>query len=95
MFTTTGLSFSGAAVERPCPPEPLRLVPAPSPSPEATAPDAERLLAARTDELLTAVPCAARPSTRFVHRDGPCRCFVGGPAPEFPPSAGVPVTAAS
>ena len=31
------------------------------------------------------VPCAARPSTRFVHLDGSCRCFVGGPAPEFPP----------
>lgn len=30
------------------------------------------------------VPCAARPSTAFVHRDGPCRCFAGGPAPEFP-----------
>lgn len=35
-----------------------------------------------------AVPCAARPSTQFVHRDGPCRCFVGGPAPEFPPTLG-------
>ncbi|HEY3438116.1 MAG TPA: hypothetical protein VGK35_10560 [Actinotalea sp.] len=35
------------------------------------------------------VPCAARPSTAFVHLDGPCRCFFGGPAPEFtaPPSA--------
>ena len=30
------------------------------------------------------VPCAARPSTRYRHFDGPCRCFVGGPAPEFP-----------
>ena len=29
------------------------------------------------------VPCAARPSTGFVHLDGPCRCFVGGPPPEF------------
>jgi len=29
-------------------------------------------------------PCAARPSTGFVHLDGPCRCFVGGPPPEFP-----------
>lgn len=37
------------------------------------------------------VPCAARPSTRFVHRDGACRCFVGGPAPEFPPTAGPPM----
>ncbi|WP_024285775.1 hypothetical protein [Cellulomonas sp. KRMCY2] len=32
-----------------------------------------------------AVPCAARPSTGFVHLDGPCRCFFGGPAPEFAP----------
>lgn len=31
------------------------------------------------------VPCAARPSTTFLHRDGPCRCFFGGPAPEFAP----------
>lgn len=31
------------------------------------------------------VPCAARPSTGFVHLDGPCRCFFGGPAPEFAP----------
>jgi len=30
-----------------------------------------------------AVPCAARPSTGFVHLDGPCRCFAGGPPPEF------------
>ena len=40
---------------------------------------------------LLAVPCAARPSTGFVHLDGPCRCFVGGPAPEFPPSDGLPM----
>ncbi|HWS57747.1 MAG TPA: hypothetical protein VN257_04350, partial [Actinotalea sp.] len=32
-----------------------------------------------------AVPCAARPSTGFVHLDGPCHCFAGGPAPEFAP----------
>ena len=32
-----------------------------------------------------AVPCAARPSTGFLHLDGPCRCFFGGPAPEFAP----------
>lgn len=32
------------------------------------------------------VPCAARPSTGFVHRDGRCQCFAGGPAPEFAPS---------
>ena len=33
-----------------------------------------------------AVPCAARPSTGFVHLDGPCHCFIGGPPPEFSPS---------
>lgn len=38
------------------------------------------------------VPCAARPSTGFVHLDGPCRCFVGGPAPEFAPSRPLPTT---
>ncbi|MFS0705981.1 hypothetical protein AB6N23_15830 [Cellulomonas sp. 179-A 9B4 NHS] len=32
------------------------------------------------------VPCAARPGTTLWHLDGPCRCFVGGPAPEFAPS---------
>lgn len=31
-----------------------------------------------------AAPCAARPGTGFVHRDGRCRCFTGGPPPEFP-----------
>lgn len=42
----------------------------------------------RTTTLeLAPVPCAARPSTGFVHLDGPCRCFVGGPAPEFAPMA--------
>ena len=41
---------------------------------------------------VVAVPCAARPSTAFVHLDGPCRCFFGGPAPEFatPPSTLLP-----
>lgn len=37
------------------------------------------------DELRAVVgplPCAARPHSGLVHRDGPCRCFVGGPAPE-------------
>lgn len=37
-----------------------------------------------------AVPCAARPGTALRHLDGPCRCFVGGPAPEFAPSGGRP-----
>ena len=36
----------------------------------------------------TPVPCAARPGTPFRHVDGPCQCFFGGPAPEFPPTAG-------
>ena len=39
------------------------------------------------DEVATgAVPCAARPSTGFLHLDGACRCFVGGPPPEFAPA---------
>lgn len=38
-----------------------------------------------TDAGRTSVPCAARPSTGFWHLDGPCRCFFGGPAPEFVP----------
>lgn len=37
------------------------------------------------DPGFTSVPCAARPSTGFWHLDGPCRCFFGGPAPEFVP----------
>ncbi|MFC8191951.1 hypothetical protein ACFUMH_09860 [Cellulomonas sp. NPDC057328] len=32
------------------------------------------------------VPCVARPGTTLWHLDGPCRCFVGGPPPEFAPS---------
>jgi len=36
------------------------------------------------------VPCAARPGTPFRHLDGRCQCFFGGPAPEFPPTAGSP-----
>lgn len=39
---------------------------------------------ATADEGAEGVPCAARPSTRYRHLDGPCQCFVGGPAPEFP-----------
>ena len=39
--------------------------------------------------LPAAVPCAARPSTGFVHPDGACRCFVGGPPPEFAPSIAI------
>lgn len=27
-------------------------------------------------------PCVARPHANLVHRDGACRCFTGGPAPE-------------
>lgn len=40
---------------------------------------------ATTRDDADGVPCAARPSTRYRHLDGPCRCFVGGPAPEFGP----------
>lgn len=39
----------------------------------------------RTADDVVVVPCAARPSTGFVHLDGPCRCFAGGPPPEFAP----------
>ena len=35
------------------------------------------------------VPCAARPSTAFVHLDGPCRCFVRGPRPQLAPAWGL------
>jgi hypothetical protein len=27
------------------------------------------------------VPCVAHPCAGLVHVDGPCQCFVGGPAP--------------
>ncbi|MGW6130157.1 hypothetical protein ACWFNE_09040 [Cellulomonas sp. NPDC055163] len=30
-----------------------------------------------------AVPCAARPYASLVHTDGACRCFTGGPPPEY------------
>lgn len=51
------------------------LVAAHAPAPAAVHPEAR-----------VAVPCAARPATGYRHYDGPCRCFVGGPAPEFPPA---------
>lgn len=35
------------------------------------------------EERSKPVPCAARPSTNFVHLNGPCNCFFGGEAPEF------------
>lgn len=38
----------------------------------------------------TGIPCVARPGTAFRHLDGPCQCFIGGPAPQFGPSQGVP-----
>ncbi len=44
------------------------------------------LAVGRAPEARRGVPCAARPSTRFRHLDGPCRCFVGGPPPEYPPA---------
>ena len=28
-------------------------------------------------------PCPAHPGTRYVHLDGACGCFYGGPAPEM------------
>ncbi|UCN14847.1 MULTISPECIES: hypothetical protein [Cellulomonas] len=37
-----------------------------------------------------AVPCAARPGTPLHHPDGACRCFAGGPRPEFLPTGGAP-----
>lgn len=51
-------------------------------------PDARPLRDER--DTATPVPCAARPGTPFRHVDGPCQCFFGGPAPEFPPTAGSP-----
>lgn len=30
-------------------------------------------------------PCAAHPHSGLMHFDGTCRCFFGGPAPEFAP----------
>lgn len=32
-------------------------------------------------------PCVASPDRGLVHKDGPCTCFVGGPAPEWPTKA--------
>jgi hypothetical protein len=37
-----------------------------------------------------AQPCVAHPHAGLVHRDGPCRCFVGGPAPEHEPERSLP-----
>ncbi len=45
----------------------------------------EPMLDGTVDDVVV-VPCAARPSTGFVHLDGPCRCFAGGPPPEFAPA---------
>lgn len=53
-------------------------------------PDPRDVRAASTPVEPVPVPCAARPGTPFRHVDGPCQCFFGGPAPEFPPSAGAP-----
>jgi hypothetical protein len=33
------------------------------------------------------VPCVAHPCAGLVHVDGPCQCFVGGPAPVHVQSA--------
>ncbi|MBD7917835.1 hypothetical protein H9657_06025 [Cellulomonas sp. Sa3CUA2] len=51
-------------------------------------PDPRDLRAERTP--VAPVPCAARPGTPFRHLEGPCECFFGGRAPEFPPTAGAP-----
>lgn len=34
--------------------------------------------------------CVAHPGRNLVHRDGPCRCFFGGPGPEYPPAPQTP-----
>ena len=34
----------------------------------------------------TYTACIALPARRLIHRDGPCRCFFGGPAPEYAPA---------
>ncbi len=41
----------------------------------------------RTGErsIPAAALCAARPHSGLMHFDGTCRCFFGGPAPEFAP----------
>lgn len=56
------------------------------PAGDADLPDMTTLTETpQTADDVVVVPCAARPSTGFVHLDGPCRCFAGGPAPEFAP----------
>ncbi|GGC04593.1 hypothetical protein [Cellulomonas carbonis] len=79
MFTMTELELGGF------------VAPGREPSADLTLRLAQRVTErlARTSEP-DPVPCAARPYTGFVHRDGACRCFFGGPAPEFPPVAGPP-----
>ncbi|RMI13969.1 hypothetical protein [Cellulomonas triticagri] len=37
--------------------------------------------AAELSAVVGPQPCVARPHSGLEHRDGPCRCFVGGPAP--------------
>lgn len=40
-------------------------------------------MTATRSEGPAAVPCAARPYASLVHVDGACRCFAGGPPPEY------------
>ncbi len=50
---------------------------------EMTALSAQtRAALAEIEAAVGPLPCAARPHSGLVHRDGPCRCFVGGPRPE-------------
>lgn len=70
-------------------------VPAPIPHRDVRHADWDGMSTVEVDPVLASqpgtaqadhpVPCAARPSTGFRHWDGPCRCFFGGPAPEFAP----------
>ncbi|MCC2333754.1 hypothetical protein [Cellulomonas wangsupingiae] len=66
----------------------MLLLPAPHEACDGSsaAPSAPSALAGAT----TWVPCAAHPGAQLRHLDGPCRCFFGGPPPEFPPSGGTP-----
>lgn len=58
----------------------------PDPTGALTSPAAPGIPSPRTPADDTArsgpMPCVARPHSGLVHRDGPCRCFTGGPAPQ-------------
>lgn len=51
---------------------------------------AVQAMEAPAPDVRVPVPCAARPGSTLWHLDGPCRCFVGGPSPEFAPSTATP-----